>query len=577
MKIEDSGRRGNGFSRIMRVKWFSGAAVFLAVGALAGVSMVWPGPTEPAFAAADSVPVDQQASGGPLTFRRLNESQYKQSIVDIFGEGITVPGRFDPVVREEGLLAIGESRAGLSSSGLEQYELRARDIAAQVLGEEKRKTYLSCEPASLSGFDQACASQFLSKYGRMLYRRPLSQAELASVMAVSKAGATMSQSFYRGLEVGLARLLYSPNFVFRVARAEPDPNRAGAQRLDAYSLASRISFLLWNAPPDEILLNAAESGALHQPAELEKQVDRLIGSPRFNTGVRAFFSDMLGFDQFVGLSKDQSIFKKFTSQMANDAREQALRTIVDLLVTNQSDYRDLFTTRKTFINRNLGALYEIPIENGAGVEGWTPYTFEEADRRKGLLTFAGILMLDPTHEGRSSPTNRGKLVREALMCQPVPAPPVGIDFTTVQDINNAIHRTARDRLTIHQESPVCAGCHAITDPIGLSMENYDALGAYRTHENGALIDASGELEGKSYDNAIELAQILHDSPAVPECLVKRTYEYGVGRQATSSEEAWLESANAAFASDKYKVPDLMRRIATSKSFQAVANQQMAAK
>ena len=106
-------------------------------------------------------------------------------------------------------------------------------------------------------------------------------------------------------------------------------------------------------------------------------------------------------------------------------------------------------------------------------------------------------MLDPTHEGRSSPTIRGKSVRELLLCQKVPLPPPNVDFSAVQNTGDLIHKTARERLTIHQENPVCAGCHKITDPIGLSMENYDAIGAFRTHENGAPIDASGDFEGKT--------------------------------------------------------------------------------
>jgi hypothetical protein len=552
-----------------------GAGALAAI-ALAGVTL-GAGQAGPALAAADQAAAEPASSGGPLAFRRLSEAQYKRSIQDIFGADIKVPGRFDPEVREEGLLAIGSGQVGISSSGLEQVELRARDIAAQVLAQPAREKHLDCAPSKPSAFDKACATAFLSKYGRLLYRRPLTHPELVSVLTVTGAAVDRTGDFHKGLEVGLARLLYSPNFIFRVERSEPDPARPGAQRLDSYSLASRISFLLWNAPPDEALLSAAQSGALRQPAELQRQVDRLIASPNFANGVRAYFSDMLGFNQFDGLTRDQEVFPKFTSTLANDAREQALLTIVDLLVTNNGDYRDLFTTRRTYLNRNLGALYEIPIEDDVGVEGWMPYTFTEQDRRAGILTLAGLLMLDPTHEVRSSPTNRGKLVREALMCQKVPDPPGDVDFAAVQDINSKIHRTARQRLTVHMDNPVCAGCHKITDPIGLALETYDAVGDVRTHENDTPIDASGEFEGKAYKDVFELANLLHDSPDIPACLVQRTYEYGVGRSATTSEEAWLDYAMEGFAADKYQFPALLRRIATSRSFQAVSSTTVAAK
>jgi len=283
---------------------------------------------------------------------------------------------------------------------------------------------------------------------------------------------------------------------------------------------------------------------------------------------------MFAYDQFDGLSKDQTIYPKFTSQLAKDAREQTMRTIVEHLVTNKGDYRDLFTTKKTFMNRSLASLYKIPLPGAEG-NSWLPYSFGRDDPRGGILTLAAFLMLDATHEGRSSPTTRGKSVRELLLCQPVPVPPPNVDFSAVQDINNQVHKTARQRLTVHQENPACAGCHAITDPLGLAMENYDAIGQFRTHENGALIDASGTLEGKEYRDAISLQKALRDNTATPTCVAQRAFEYGVGRPLTKDDEQWLESASRAFSEDKYQFPALMRRIATSMGFRSVQSVQIA--
>jgi len=508
--------------------------------------------------------------GGPPGFRRLNEGEYLRSIDQVFGHGIKVPGRFDPPLRDEGLLAIGDGKAVVSPSGIEQYELRAREIAAQVMSPERRTKLLGCTPSSATAFDRECAAQVLGKYGRLLYRRPLSQQEMASVLAVASAATEQSHDAYKGLEIGLSRLLASPKFIFRVERGEPDPQRPGAERLDAYSLATRISFLLWDAPPDEPLLDAAAAGDLDDHARLEAQIDRMMASPRFEQGVRSFFSDMFGYEHFAGLTKDQAIYPKFSSALAKDAQEQALRTIVDLLVTRKGDYRDLFTTRKTFINRNLGALYKIPVDEAGMGDGWAPHTFGAGDPRGGILTLPGFLMLDATHEGRSSPTIRGKTVRELFLCQQIPQPPPNVDFSAVQNTGDLVHRTARDRLTIHRADPACAGCHKLTDPIGLSMENFDAVGAYRARENGALIDASGAFDGKPYQDAIGLGLLLHDSPAVPACVVERTFEYGVGRAMTPSEQAWIDYAAQRFAGDKYQFPALVRRIATSEAFRSVA-------
>lgn len=510
------------------------------------------------------------SAGGPTTLRRLSEAQYKNSIAQIFGADVKVPGRFDPPLREAGLLAIGDGKAVISASGIEQYELRAREIAAQVLSEAKRKTSLDCGPAQPNTFDRTCASTFLSRYGQQLFRRPLTAQELKPVVELAAATTVKTQSFHKGLEVGLARLLNSMNFIFRVERSVTDPTVPGGRRLDDFTLASRLSFLLWNTSPDEQLLDAAATGALRQPAEIARQVDRMIAAPAFEQGVRAFFSDMLSFNHFDGLSKDQNIYPKYTSALAKAAEEQMLRTIVDVLITRKSDYRELFVTRNTFMNRDLGSLYQIALPQEASAETWVPYTFSDSDPRAGVLTLAGFLMLDPTHEGRSSPTIRGKFVRELFLCQTVPLPPANVDFSVVQNTADAVHKTARERLTAHQENPSCAGCHKLTDPIGLSLENYDAIGTFRTRENGALIDTSGSFEGKSYNNAVELQRLLSESPAAPNCAAQRAFEYGVGRGMTPSEEKWLEYASQRFAQQQYQFPALFRLIATSQVFRTVS-------
>jgi hypothetical protein len=514
------------------------------------------------------------SSGGPATFRRLNEIQYKQSIEDIFGADIKVPGRFEPPLRDEGLLAIGDSKVAISPSGVAQSELRAREIAAQVLGEERRKTILPCASQVSNTYDGPCAREFFSKYGRLLLRRPLADDELESLGNVTRAATEKTGDFGKGLQFGLVRLLVSPNFLFRVETTDADSNGGIAHHLDDYALATRLSFLLWDAPPDATLLDAAASGELRENSGLQKQVDRLIASPRFVIGMRAFFSDMFGYDQFDGLSKDQSLFPKYTSQLSKDAQEQTLLTVVDLLVIRQGDYRDLFTTKTTFLNRTLGSLYRVQVHDAA-FGGWMPYTFSSSDPHAGILTLAAFLLLDPNHEGRSSPTIRGKTVRELFLCQKIPPPPGNVDFKLVQDTHNPMYRTARDRLTAHRDSPACAGCHSITDPIGLAMENYDAIGEYRTQENGALIDASGTFEGKRYQDVLGLEQLLHDSPAVPNCAVERAFEYGVGRPVVTGERGWLKYLDQRFADQGYSLPSLMRTIATSSAFQAVSDDTVA--
>jgi hypothetical protein len=547
------------------------AAVAAAVIASGALALNEAAPVAEAAEQAEAASIPTSA-----TVRRLNERQYVQSIRDIFGPDIKVPGRFEPQVREDGLLAIGDSRVAISSAGFEQYELRAREIAAQVLAEPNRSASVPCVPASSTAFDRACAERFLTHYGRLLYRRPLTPAETTSALRTAELAGAKPGEFPKGLEVALSRLLVSPNFIFRVEDMVADAAAPGGWRLSDHALAGRISFLLWDAPPDAALLDAADRGELRTSAGRERQVDRLLASPRLEQGVRSFFSDMFGYDQFDMVSKDQSIFPIYTSQLAKDAKEQALRTIVQLLVTDRGDYRDLFTTRKTFMNRALGGLYDVPVSADA-VGGWAPYTFKPDDSRAGLLTLAGFLMLDITHEGRTSPTIRGMAVRERLLCQPVPLPPANVDFALVNEVDNPLFKTARGRLTAHRESPICAGCHAVTDPIGLSLEHYDGVGQFRIHENGAEIDASGTFEGKSYTTAIELQQLLRASSAVPQCAAQRVYEYGIGRPAQSGDTQTIEALVKRFGEARYAFPALLRAVVLSPAFRAAPAATVAAR
>jgi len=247
------------------------------------------------------------------------------------------------------------------------------------------------------------------------------------------AGATSLNDFYAVLAAALEGMLISPELLFVIERAEPDPNNPGQLRLDAYSLASRLSFFLWNASPDDELLEAAESGELQTKDGLARAIDRMLASPRLVTGMRAFFDDMFGFDDFDTLSKDPLIYPAFTTVTAAAAREQTLRTVIDHLIVNDEDYRDLYTKRSTFMSPDLARLYGMPAPSG-----WTPYTFPPDSLRAGLLTQISFLALH-AHPGRSSPTLRGKALREVLLCQHVPPPPPGIDFSALMNPDSLSH------------------------------------------------------------------------------------------------------------------------------------------
>jgi hypothetical protein len=471
--------------------------------------------------------------------------------------------KFPPMLRTAGLLENGAALAGVTASQLEQFQRAAADVSKQVVDEHHRNYLIPCTPRDDDAADKECAAKFLAGVGRLLHRRALSSTELQ--MYVDRAGSAGGdlKDFYAGLGIALEGMLISPEVLFIAEKGEPDPQHAGRQRLDAYSLASRLSFFLWNSAPDDEVLKAAESGEIQTAMGRRHVVDMMLASPRLEDGMRAFFDDMFAFDDFDTLSKDPNVYPSFTGVTVADAREQTLRTVIDQLIVKNKDYRDLFTTRSTFISPSLAALYNLP-----SAPGWRPYEFPPGSPREGLLTQISFLALH-AHPGRSSPTRRGKALREVFLCQTVPSPPPNVDFSALEN-PDAHYKTQRERVAVHLKNATCAGCHKIMDPMGLALENFDGAGRFRATERGAVIDSSGSLDGKKFADSNGLGQALHDNPALPSCLVSRLYSYGSGAQTPAAERPLLQYLNKSFVSEGYRIRDLLQTIALSNAFSQVA-------
>jgi hypothetical protein len=507
------------------------------------------------------------ANPGPRapTLRLLTQGQYQNAILGIFGPDIAVKVRFAPLQRVDGLLAVGASTAVMTGGGIDPLEATARGVAEQVVSPERRGYLISCKPANARAADEACAREFLSTAGRLLYRRPLGQREIGDLVGIAGKAADSGKDFYAGLGNALAGMLVSPQFLYIWEQQEADPAATGASRLDGYSKAARLSFLLWNTGPDEDLLKAAERGDLHTAAGLQRQVDRMLGSPLFKDGVRAFFDDFLVNETFETLSKDQHFYPAVTIKAVAEAREQMLRTVVDHLVDRRGDYRDLFTTRRTFMSSDLAVLYRVPLDTGS--QGWVPYQFPAGDPRAGIQSQIGFLA-KYAHPARSSATRRGRAVREVLLCQHVPDPPPNVDFSNFEDPAGEF-KTARDRLTAHNANPVCAGCHKITDPIGLTLENFDGAGQFRLAEGGVPINASGSLDGITYSDAAGLGLALRNNASLKSCIVNRLYAYSIGQKVTPDEEPLLERYQAAFEKRGYRFDGMLRAIILDPGFFSV--------
>jgi hypothetical protein len=270
--------------------------------------------------------------------------------------------------------------------GFESFNKMANDIAAQVTA-EKYRPKLPCAPKDAKAPDDVCSREILSHYGLLLFRRPLTDAELDSRVALSRSMAERTNDFYGGMQYALSMLLQLPDFTFRTEVAIPSADgKSGA--LDSYSRATRLSFLMWNTTPDAELLRAAGSGELNTSAGLARQVDRLMASPRLEAGVRAFFDDMLWMDTFDTVSKDSLLYPKWGSAMATSAREETLRTVIDLALHNNGDIRDLMTTRRTHLDRRLAMLYSVPFPFTGD---WVKHEFPAESGRSGILTQISML------------------------------------------------------------------------------------------------------------------------------------------------------------------------------------------
>ncbi len=502
------------------------------------------------------------APGAPLAMRRLTEAQYRRAIADVFGPGIEIAGRFEPDGRREGLVAVSSAFVTVTPSGFEQYEAMAREIARQVVTEPHRARLIPCAPADPARADAACSEAVLRAYGPRLLRRPLEEAEIERRVEAAGEAAAQMGDFFAGLELIVTSLLVAPDFLFRIESVEEAAGADGSAPLSEATLASRLSFLLWNAGPDDALLAAVGEGRLSEPDAYAREVDRMLASPRFEEGVRAFFEDLFRFGEFADLGKDPVRYPMYSAKVAADAREQTLRVVVDHLVAREGDYRELFTTRRIFMTRTLGPIYALPVQ---AESGWEARELAPGDRRAGLLTHASFNLLN-AHPGRSSPTLRGLFLREALLCQSVPPAPANVDFGLFNADDNPQYRTARDRLAVHSSSASCRNCHALTDPIGLGLEHFDGIGRYRASEGGATIDASGDLDGEAFADAVELGQALAESPQLGRCLVETAYRYAVGRAATLDERPLLRQLERGFEQEGHRIAALLRAIALSEGF-----------
>jgi hypothetical protein len=487
--------------------------------------------------------------------KRLTKEQYLNSLRDVLGSDLALPAAVEPDIAAAGLLSVGASRTTISAWGVEQYESAAYSLAAQIMDDEDRRASLvPCSPAGTT--DDECTRAFVAQVGLRLWRRPLISEETDALVALARDAATTVGDFYDGLEFALAALLQSPNFLYRT-------ELGSSGRYDDFELATRLSFFLWNTTPDDELLVAAEAGELSTEEGLAAQAARMIASDRAREGVRRFFADLWRLYRLDQMNKDPTLFPHFNTDLGGYAREETLLGIERLVFDVDGDYRDLFTTQETFVNRHLAALYGV---RASAREGFGMVVLPSDGGRRGFLGQVSFLGLN-SHAAASSAVLRGFFIRTVLLCHQIPPPPVNLNTALPEATETA--RTLRERDVVHLTDPTCAGCHSRMDPIGLGFENFDSIGRWRLEDHGATIDPSGELDGGSFQNAWELAQVVHDHPDLPRCLVENMYQYATGTEPVDGERAMVDVLAQRFERSGFRIKALLLDIVTSPGFRQV--------
>ena len=392
-----------------------------------------------------------------------------------------------------------------------------------------RERIFSCRPGTPAE-ERPCARSILSRLGRLAYRRPLDDSELDRLLAFYDDEKRHSD-FEGGIELALRFMLSSPPFIFRL-EAEPAELEAGAvYALSDLDLASRLSFFLWSSIPDDALLTAAERGELRDPVAIERQVRRMLADPRAEALVENFAGQWLYLRNLTGTRPDPPTFPDF-----DDNLRQSLRRETELFFTSvmQEDRSviELLTADYTFVNERLARHYGIP-----GIYGDRFRRVQVTDdRRRGLLGHGSVLTVT-SYATRTSPVLRGKWVLENLLSAPPPPPPPNVP--DLDETASTEGLSIRERMVKHRANPACASCHARMDPYGFGLENFDAIGRWRTREaDGKAIDASATLpDGTSFNGPSELrAAILRRPEEFVKTFTRKLLTYAVGRGLEATDE-----------------------------------------
>jgi hypothetical protein len=422
-----------------------------------------------------------------------------------------------------------------------------------------RRRIFVCRP-SRARDEASCAWTIVATLARRAYRRPLVDAEMETLMGFFRQ-ARRSADFDAAVQSALARILVAPGFLYRVEE-EPANVKAGAtHRLTGVDLASRLSFFLWSSIPDDELLDSATKGRLTDPVVYAQQVRRLLADPKSEAITRNFAGQWLSLRELAAVQTSASNFDENLRQSFRRETEMLFSTIV----REDRSIVDLIDADYTFVDERLARHYGIPNVHGSyfhrvALDGSSP--------RRGLLGQGSMLTVTSVAT-RTSPVSRGKWILENLLGTPAPIPPPGTDTNLEKDPEAVKATSLRQRLEAHRSSPVCASCHKIMDPLGLALENYDLVGAWRERDGRTPIDSSGQLvDGTPIDGPADLRRaLLARSDAFVTAATERLFAYALGRPVQYFDMPAVRAIVRRAAADGYRFSSIVLGIVESAPFQ----------
>ncbi len=443
------------------------------------------------------------------------------------------------------------TRQDASKPLVEGYQAIAERAAALVVADATRRAaVVGCTPKSEA--DAACFRQFITQFGRRAFRRPLSTEEVDAYAGLLGAAAA-KQTFAGAVGLALRAFLQSPDFLYRIEVGVPGSLSNGAVELTHFEWVTRFSYLLRGEPPDDALLDLAASGELADPGRRRAMVESMVDDPRGQAQVQRFHALLWQYDAM-----------QISGAIVADLRKETDALIKRVVFENRASWLDLFRSKETYVNAALRDVYGMAPKPGAGFE-WVPYPRPD----QGGILAHGSLLSNGASGTDTSPTFRGKFVRERMLCQHIPPPPPDADTNLPTDNTAACKK---ERFKAHQDSPSCAGCHSLMDPIGFGLENYDPTGRYRATEPGkadCAISGEGELAGVGkFQGSAGLSQLIVQQPdQVQRCMLEGLYGYTLGRAVLrADDEKLVDALSQRFAIDNHDLRKLMVTWLTTDSF-----------